>query len=227
METDSSKIVINDIPCFSLLTDEQKLSVQKDCFSVSYRDGDVIFRQDSPVSYIMYVQSGLVKIHKEIKAGKELIFSLEGSGSLIGQMTVYGGEIHQYSCSAIGQVDIVMVRIAVFLELIRQNGDFASYILKESNRQSLIVITKLMSHSQKQLPGRVADMLLYFSEELYNSHKFRLPLSRRELADFVGTTKESMIRTLAEFRHDRIIELDDKQVEILSYEAITILSRYG
>lgn len=227
MKSESSKINLNDIPGFSLLTDKERVSIQKDCFIVTYKEGDVIFRQGSPVSYIMYVQSGLVKIQKEITVDKEIIFCLADSGSWIGQMTVFGGEIHQYSCVATGQVDIVMVRIAIFWELIRQNGDFACHILKESNQQSLKVITKLFNHSQKHLPGRVAEMLLYFSEEIYNSPKFILPLSRRELAYFVGTTKESMIRTLAEFRHDKIIELDDKQVEILSFEAINILSRYG
>ncbi len=70
-------------------------------------------------------------------------------------------------------------------------------------------------------------MLLFFSRKIYNNQTFSLPFSRRELAEFTGTTKESMIRTLAEFRHDKIIRLDGKKVEIISPDIIHTLSRLG
>ena len=70
-------------------------------------------------------------------------------------------------------------------------------------------------------------MLLFFSENIYKSQSFTLPLSRRELAELTGTTKESMIRTLAEFRHDKIIKIDGKEVEIISPNIIRTLSRLG
>jgi CRP-like cAMP-binding protein len=73
----------------------------------------------------------------------------------------------------------------------------------------------------------VADLILFFYN-LYNQQDaFRLPLNRKEMAQFAGTTKESLIRTLSEFKNDRIIELDDREVSINSMEIIRILSRLG
>jgi len=108
-----------------------------------------------------------------------------------------------------------------------ENGEFASVLLRHASEEGLTITTKLMNQFQKQLPGRVAEMLLFFSEKIYHSTAFLLPLSRRELAEFTGTTKESMIRTLAEFRHDKIIKLDGKKVEITSPDIIHTLNRLG
>jgi CRP-like cAMP-binding protein len=115
---------------------------------------------------------------------------------------------------------VVLMDVSVIRKLIRGKWRFCQPIAKQTSQEGLNTITKLMSQFQKQLPGRVAEMLLFFSEKIYNSQTFNLPFSRRELAEFTGTTKESMIRTLSEFRHDKIIKLDGKRVEIISPEII-------
>ena len=81
--------------------------------------------------------------------------------------------------------------------------------------------------NNKQLPGRVADVILYFYELFHRSNTFEFPLSREELAQFSGTTKESFIRTLAEFKNDKIIITDGKNITINSMEIVKTLSRLG
>jgi CRP-like cAMP-binding protein len=56
---------------------------------------------------------------------------------------------------------------------------------------------------------------------------FALPLSRVEMAQLAGTTKESLIRTLTEFKHDKIIDLEERNLTIVSLEIIQTLSRFG
>jgi len=68
---------------------------------------------------------------------------------------------------------------------------------------------------------------LYFSENIYQSETFLFPLTRRELAEFAGTTKESFIRTLTEFKNDKIIDLDGSKVTIRSMKIIKTLSELG
>ncbi len=223
----STKKDINGLPGFNLLTREEKLSVSRACSYVNYRSGEVLFKQGTPVFQIIYVLGGLVKVYKETQNGKMRIFNISNSGSLLGHMTVFGGEIHQYSASAIGNVEVALIEISVILDIIKGNGEFAYLMLKQAGEDGLNVLSSFMNQSQKQLPGRIAEMLVFFSEKIYKSYSFELPLSRRELAEFVGTTKESMIRTLAEFRHDNIIKLNDKNVEIISPEIIHVLSRCG
>jgi CRP-like cAMP-binding protein len=91
----------------------------------------------------------------------------------------------------------------------------------------LFIFDRLMSQSHKQLPGRIADVILYFSEIIYNNNEFEFPLTRRELAELAGTTKESFIRTLAEFKNDKIIDLDGSRVKINSLKIVRTLSELG
>lgn len=227
MKNKSAGKPVTEIPGFSMLTEEQNRLIQNVSYIVSYGAGELLFRQDTPVSHMMYVQSGLIKIFRESGNDRSIIFDLATSGSFISLLTVFGKELYHYNATAVEHSRVLLTEISVLRKLILENGEFASFLLKQTSQEGLNITTKLMNQFQKQLPGRVAEMLLFFSEKIYNSQKFSLPLSRRELAEFTGTTKESMIRTLAEFRHDKIITLDGKKVEIISPDIIHTLCRLG
>ncbi|HDJ34351.1 MAG TPA: helix-turn-helix domain-containing protein [Bacteroidetes bacterium] len=108
-----------------------------------------------------------------------------------------------------------------------RNGHFSLDLLRELSRHGLFMFEKLISQSQKQLPGKVAEVILYFSEDIFHSLEFEIPLTREEMSQLAGTTKESFIRTLSEFRHDKIIDLDGKKISIKSMKIIRILNDLG
>jgi CRP-like cAMP-binding protein len=95
------------------------------------------------------------------------------------------------------------------------------------SKDGLFIFDRLMNQTHKQLPGRIAEVLLYFSEEIYGNTIFDFPLTRRELAELAGTTKESFIRTLTEFKNDRIVKLDGSHVEIISMDIVKTLCELG
>jgi CRP/FNR family transcriptional regulator len=91
----------------------------------------------------------------------------------------------------------------------------------------LLIFDKLINVSQKQIPGRIAETLIFFSQEIYKNDTFELPLSRQELAELVVTTKENISRTLSEFKNDRLIDFDGRKIIIKSRDNIEFLSRIG
>ena len=80
---------------------------------------------------------------------------------------------------------------------------------------------------QKNLAGRVAYVLLYFTREIYNSRIFDLPVSRKEIADFIGMSSANVIRTLSDFKKDGIIKVFGKTIEIDNIEKLEIISKRG
>lgn len=215
------------IPGYNSLTDEQKELLESYSNVVSYKNGDVIFKQNTRTAHIMFIKSGLVKIFKEGRNDKVIILKLAVSGYFVGLLSVFGDDIYQYNASSVEDSDIIFIDIGVFRDIINQNGTFATHLLRQVSSEGLYIFDKLVSQYHKQLPGRIADVLLFFSDIIYQSNIFYLPLTRRELAEFAGTTKESFIRTLTEFKNDRIIKLDGKKVEIISLDIIKTLSRLG
>lgn len=215
------------LPFVNLLTTEQAELIVKNSNVVHYKNKDVIFLQNTRTSHIMFIKSGLVKVYKEGRNGKVLILKIETPNNFLGLMSVFGNDIHQFSAAAIENTEIFFTDITVFKNLIKDNGMFSLKLMNVLSQDGLFLYDRLMSQSHKQLPGRIADVLLYFAERIYHQPKFSFPLTRRELAELAGTTKESFIRTLTEFKNDKIIELDGSMVEIKSMKIIKTLSELG
>ena len=73
----------------------------------------------------------------------------------------------------------------------------------------------------------MADALIEFSEIIFQSEVFNLPISQSELANLVDTSRESVSRVLAEFDKDGIIKMSGKQVEILNKKSLKMISQNG
>jgi len=215
------------IPFIQLMNKGEREILYENSNIVRFSKKDVIFRQSTRTSHIMIVFSGLVKIFKEGSTHRQIILKLALPGNYIGLLSVMGDQIHQYSASAVEDSDICFIDINAFRNIIIENGKFGLKLLGIISQEGLYIFKRLLSQAQKQLPGRIADVLLYFSHDVYNSPKFTLPLTRRELAELAGTTKESFIRTLTEFKNDKIIKLNGSEVEIISFDIINTLSEFG
>ncbi len=220
--TTNSQFPFND-----MFTSSEMELINQNSNSVKYNRGDVIFKQSTRTSHVMYVTGGLVKIYKENRQGKILILKLTTPNNFIGLLSVFGDDAHQYSASAVETTEIFFIDIQVVKKLIQKNSKFALELLREASKLGNFIFDRLMSNYQKQLPGRIADVILYFSEVIYESNSFIFPLTRRELAELAATTKESFIRTLTEFKNDKIINLDGKRVEIQSMKILKKLSDIG
>jgi CRP-like cAMP-binding protein len=214
-------------PFFDLLNANEIELIYKNSNIVTYRPRDVIFMQQTRTSHVMFVKSGLVKIFKEGRMGKSVILNLEPAGNFLGLISVFGKELHEYSTAAVEQTEILFIDINVFKQILKENGGFTSHLLHLISLDGLFMFRRIMAQTHKQLPGRIADVLLYFSEVIYCSQKFSFPFTRRELAELAGTTKESFIRTLTEYKNDKIIELNGQEVEIKSMKIIKTLSELG
>ncbi|MGE0078072.1 MAG: Crp/Fnr family transcriptional regulator [Bacteroidales bacterium] len=215
------------LPINILLNDKEKSLILENINIVEYSRKDIILKQNSRTSHILYLSTGLVKISKELRKGKHLIMKLQNSGDFIGLSSILGGESFDYTVSAIDDCTAVYIDLNVFISILERNGLFCIDIARQISRNTLFNINRLSGLLYKQLPGRVADLILYFSNNIYHSNSFKFPLTRQELAELCGTTKESLIRTLSEFNHDRIIEMDRSSVKVISVDILKTLSRLG
>jgi len=223
----NEKSYVDHIPFAYLLTEAQRKEILENSNLVEYVKRDVIVKQNTPVTHIPLLVSGLVKISKEMRKGKNIIIRVAQPGSLIGLSSAFSNEIFDYSALAIDNVSIIFINSKVLKGIIETNAALGHLIIQQLSVNNIFNINKLSSLLYKQLPGRVADIILYFSEQIFKSETFSIPLTRQELAELVGTTKESLIRTLSEFNNDKIIELNRNTISITSLNILKTLSRLG
>jgi CRP/FNR family transcriptional regulator, polysaccharide utilization system transcription regulator len=215
------------VPAFNLLTDDQIKRINENSYLVNHKRGEDIFRQNKPISYIKFVKTGLVKISREVQNDKSVIIKIVTDGSFLDLLSVFYENRYLYSATAIEETQIIYTNFSVFKEIITENGAYALSILKLFGNDAITLLDKVINVSQKQVPGRLADVLVFFSTKIYRSDTFNLPLSRMELAELISSTKESISRTLTEFKNDKIIEIDEKKITIRSMDLLQILSRLG
>jgi CRP/FNR family transcriptional regulator len=215
------------MPYAQLLSEEQKDFLRNNSNVVKYNKKDRVFLQNTRTSHIMLVVSGLVKIFKEGRNERTVLLKISLPGSYIGLLSVMGDQLHQYSAAAVESSEICFIDINAYKNVLLENGKFSIQLMNILSRDGLFIYNRLMNQTHKQLPGRIADVLLYFSELIYQNTVFDFPLTRRELAELAGTTKESFIRTLTEFKNDKIIKLDGSHVEIISMDIVKTLCELG
>jgi CRP-like cAMP-binding protein len=215
------------IPLQNSLTSDEIDEIRAHINVIHHSKRDIIIRQNSRTSHLMFVKSGLVKVYRENKDGRAYILKILTSGEFLGLVSFYGNSIHQFSASAVEDCEIGYIDIQVFNSILKKNGTFAMELIRLISREGLNMFEKLLRLSHKQLPGRIAEVILYFSDIIHKNEEFDFLLTRRELAELAGTTKESFIRTLAEFKNDKIIELNGSHVKINSMKIVRTLCELG
>jgi CRP/FNR family transcriptional regulator len=114
-----------------------------------------------------------------------------------------------------------------FREAVRSNPDFAEKFIEHINRNAIYSFGRFADLTQKQMPGRVADALLYLSKEIFESQDFHLCMSRQDLADMTNLSKESVIRILKEFKTEEVIVLEGDHIQIPKIERLEKISLVG
>jgi CRP-like cAMP-binding protein len=213
--------------CFGALSDTELKLIDKSKVAVTFKKGETIAKQGSFASGLLYIKEGLVKLYKEGADNNNLILNIFGSDELVGISSIYGDNVFNYSIVAIQKSEVYLIELAVLKELIQDNAKFATAVLKRSNRNTLRAYNQMYSLTHKQLNGRMATALIFLSKEVYKSDKFKLSLSRKDLADFTGMSTMGAIRVLNSFKSDGVISNNKGYIEILDYKALKIIAKVG
>lgn len=224
--TDCRTCQIKSQAVLRLGSDEIDL-LERNCVEVDFRQGEMLFKQNSFCTHIVFIKSGLVKIHMEGNRHKDQILKITPAPTYLGLANLFDDNINNYSATAIEATSACFIHINIFKEFIEKNGDFALEIIKDISREELSYYKRFVNHSQKQIDGRLAETLLYFDREVYKKPKFNLPLNRKELATLVCASRESVIRQMKSFANKGIIRISGKQIEILDENRLKLICENG
>jgi len=216
------------IDCFNDLTEIELFNITDNKLEVSYKKGEIIAKQGGFTSHIIYVKSGLIKQYIEDKDDKNnLILNVFGTGKLIGISSIFGDSVFRYSLATLEDSVICLLEMNTIRKLASENIKFSNTLLKSSNKKTLFAYNRIFNHTQKHLAGKISSVFIYLSEEVYYSKKFKLSLSRSELAGFAGVSRMSTIKILNELKKDNIITEKNNYIEIIDLKALKHLSKIG
>ncbi len=209
------------------LSDEELKMLEKGCLDVHLNAGEKIFSEGLPHSYVVFLKEGFAKVHMVGPNGRDQILKIARPGAYMGIQTILGGKINHYSATALKDIQACYINVGIFKDLIKTSGTFASEILAYVCEEELSYYHRIVDQQQKQINGRLADAILYFSDEIFLSHEFTVPFSHLDLAALIGTTRESVTRALKDFKEGNIVRVSGRDLEIINYALLKKISESG
>lgn len=214
-------------PLFHYLTKDELAIMNAGRFEVHFDAGETIVKQGTIANHMMVITNGIAKLFLEGIDRRNLILDLVLPWKLFGGPGLFNDMRYHYSVSALTATSACFIAADHVRQVIRSNPDFAESILRHCNKNSAANFDRLISLTQKQMPGRLADTLIYLNNDIFQKNRFTLPLSRLELGEMSNMTKESVTRILKEFEAEKIITVEGKTIEILNLEVLKEISFRG
>ncbi len=144
---------------YELLTDSEKELIDSHSVSLDFKKGETVCKLGAFASHIYFLEEGLVKVYLEERK-KTLILMLSTNKKLLGLSAIFeGNNKFPYSISTYTDSRIRMIDIEIFSQLLKQNPAFAFHIINLLNENTAQIYGRFFSWTQKQLHGRLADIL--------------------------------------------------------------------
>jgi len=217
----------NKSRCFKKLNPEELESINNNRAEIRYHKGEMMAKQGIFYTHVLYIQTGLVKVYREMPDGSNIILNFFTAGGMLGLPFLFENVALDYSVSAIEDTVICAIDRQHFEQMILNNGAFAVSLVKELNHCALYSYDRIIGLNYKQINGRFADTLLYLSQKIYCKDDFILTLSRRDLAEYTGVSVMSIIRVIKEFKKDGIINIQGNHMQIIKPEMLIQISKTG
>lgn len=213
--------------CFEKLSKEETRFLDDNSVTIKYKKREIICKQGSFVSHIMYIEDGLAKVFLD-NGPNSLVLKIIPSGNLLG-LTSVSEDHNTFQYSALAYVDTVVrqIDIKAFRQLLNSNAKFAKEVIDILSANSVQIYGRFYCLTHKQAYGRLADILLCLANRVFKQHEFDLPLSRKELAELSGMSPETVIRMLKKFADDGLISMEGKNFKVLDYERLYKISEIG
>jgi CRP-like cAMP-binding protein len=212
---------------FKNLSQSEMQMVNENRYEATFKPGEIMLKQGSPTSSCLFMSSGMAKAYIEGVREKNFILGILLPGVLIMGPGAYVDSRHSYSVAAITTVHACFISFEVFRHLVTENSKFAEGLIEDISLKALMSHKRLVSVAQKRMSGRLADALLYLSDEVFFNNEFDMILSRQELGEMTSMAKECVTRILKEFEESGVLNSDTSRIKILDKEKLIHISETG
>jgi CRP/FNR family transcriptional regulator, cyclic AMP receptor protein len=183
-----------------------------------YKKKQTIYSEENNPHRLYYIESGKVKTFKTNEDGKELIIGLYNEGEFLGYTALLEGTLYKESAETMEDCEIASIPKSEFDDLLNSNKEVMRKFIELLANNVTEQENKLLALAYSSMRKKVADSLIMLAKKYKkeNENRFTIHISRENLANIAGTAKESLIRTLSDFKDENLIEIKDGNITILN-----------
>jgi CRP/FNR family transcriptional regulator len=203
---------------FSSLNDEDLKIVSSLFDEASYGNNETIFNEGDPSDRFYIVAEGSVKVIKHTVMGKDVILEMMSPGDIFGGVAVLDRKPYPASAHAMERATVISIGRNDLLNLMEEFPVLKLEVVKYFSNKLRDAHEMLKNIATERVERRIAALLLKLSEKVgVDDGEYRridFPLTRQEIAEMVGTTVETCIRTISRFQKKGIVRSSDGRVSI-------------
>ena len=211
------------------LSNDLKQQLLESIRLLNFRKNQIVFQENGTPTGIYFLKEGKVKKYKQGLNGKEQIFYIASKGELLGYHALLSQEYYPDSSETLEASEIGFIPKDVFMKIYNSSNELKEQIAKIMGHEYGVLINHITIMAQYNVRERLAITLLLLKDKFKKeiSQPAEIVLSREDLANYVGTARENLIRLLNELKTDKIIKTKGRTIFILKpYELIKISNLY-
>ncbi len=204
---------LRSIPLFSSVSDEDLEAVAALLIERRFPKHKTIVEEGLPGDYMYVIREGEVKVTKLSGDGREKILELMGPGDFFGEMSLLDGAVRSASVKSLTETRILALSRNDFLKELRRNPDLAMAVIQELTRRVRQMDEQASSLSFQRVKERTQGLLMRLAKEPPGPDGRRTTpaLTHQQIADMVGTSRETVTRVVKRLKDQGWLEQDGKQ----------------
>jgi len=192
--------------------------------STTYPEGALLFLERQEPRGIFVLCAGEVKLSISSSGGKTLILRIARPGEVLGLMATLSGEPYEVTAETIRPCQVAYIRRDDFLRFIAKHPEAYQGVVRQMTSLYQGACSQLRTVGlSASAPEKLARLLLDWSsggKETDQGTQVRLPLTHEEIAALIGTTRETVTRTLSEFKSNHLVALHGSNLMISNRSAL-------
>src|SRR5690554_1329489 len=219
----SEHYCVSLVPIFNHLEKDQMKKVMERVRSVPYKKGEIIYHAGDESDSLYIVNHGKIKIYRLSETGKEQILRVLSPGDFTGELALFKESTHEAYAEALMDTKVCMIKRTDLQHFLLTYPTIALKILSEFSHRLDESETQTTRFATEKVETRLALCLAECVEDEDNP-EFVLPMSKKDLASYLGTTPETISRKLTEFEEQGLIEQKPKRtIKILDLDELLFI----
>lgn len=222
MEIEHALTCVNLVPFFKSLPIDEKTEVAKLVVQHQYRKGTIIYLAGDRVGHFMILEHGQIKLSQIAENGKEQLLKVMQPGDFDGKAALFNNDQRNVTATALVDSNVCQIDQDSFQTLLTHSPNLAVNLLTAMSHQINDLQEEKTVSSTSDVAGQLAKYLLETSASL-NAKKFKLPLKKKDIATYIGTTPETLSRTFKQMTADGLIKMKASEVELVDEDELEML----
>lgn len=216
--------VVKEIPFFSLLTDEELKLIDAIAANKNFKKGEYIFLEGEAGDKFFIIKDGQVKLTKMVRNGDEQILNIFSSNDIIAEIVAF--DKGNYPASAITMTDtsVIVFDQSELENLILNHPSIGLKLLREMSGRLRRAQQNVRDLALKDSSARVAGLLIFLAEKYGKKKKdniiLDISLTQKELANMIGSSRETVSRVLGKFESENLIKTSRKKIIIYKLDEV-------